>query len=137
MLAVLGSIRLLNGTVSFCTKWYQDQDGLLPYVAFVFLFIVIFMTITWIGKLFKTLIKPTLLGDLDQLLGGVAGILKWGMFSSTLLWLGQLVRLNISEVYTEGTFFFPIIKLLCPRLLAWGASWVPWIQEWLTAIGTI
>jgi membrane protein required for colicin V production len=133
VLAVLGSIRLLNSTVLFCAKWYQDQSRLLPYVTFVFLFIVIFMTITWTGNLFKALIKPTLLGSLDRLLGSVIGILKWGICSSTLLWLGRLIQINIPEVYTEGTFFFPIIEPLCPQLLAWGALWVPCIQKWLTA----
>ncbi|MCU0317743.1 MAG: CvpA family protein [Amoebophilaceae bacterium] len=137
VLAVLGSTRLLNAAVLFCAKWYQDQDELLPYVTFVLLFTVIFMTIMWTGNLLKTLIKPTLLGSLDKLLGGVVGILKWGICSSTLLWLGHLVQLHIPEVYTEGTFFFPIVELLCPRLLAWGTSWIPWIQGWLTATDTI
>ena len=135
-LAVLGSIRLLDSAVLFCAKWYEDQSGLLPYVTFVFLFIVIFMTITSTGNLFKALIKPTLLGSLDKLLGSVVGILKWGICSSTLLWLVRLVQIKIPEIYTEGTFLFPIIEPLCPQLLAWGASWVPCIQKWLTATST-
>jgi membrane protein required for colicin V production len=132
VLAVLGSIRFLDEAVELCIKWYDDQNGLLPYVAFVSLFIIIFMTITWIGALFKTLIKPTLLGSLDRLLGGVLGILKWGVCSSAFLWLGNLVQLTIPEAYTEGTCLFPIIASLCPHLLAWCSYWFPHIQEWLT-----
>jgi len=137
VLGVLGSIRLLDGAVEFCKRWYHDQDGLLPYVVFVCLFVIILITITLVGKFFKALIKPTLLGSLDRLLGSLLGILKWGVCSSTFLWLGSLMRLTIPEAYTEGTYLFPTIASLCPQLLAWCSSWFPYIQEWLTTTDTL
>ena len=132
VLAALGSIRLLDGAVALCTKWYDDQREWLPYVAFVLLFFIIFVTITWAGKFLKNLIKPTLLGSLDRVLGSVLGIFKWGMCSSTFLWLGGLVQLKIPEVYTKDTFILPIIESLLPHFLAWYTVWMPRIQEWLT-----
>jgi membrane protein required for colicin V production len=131
VLAVLGSIKLLDGAIELCTKWYHDQNKLLPYVLFVCLFVIILITTTLAGKLFKALIQPTLLGSLDRLLGSLLGMLKWGVCSSTFLWLGSLVQLKVPEVYTEDTFLFPIIASLCPQLLAWCAAWIPSAQEWL------
>jgi membrane protein required for colicin V production len=132
VLAALGSVRLLDGAVALCTKWYDDQHALLPYVVFVLLFFIIFVTITWAGKFLKNLIKPTLLGSLDRLLGSILGILKWGICISTFFWLGNLVQLKIPEAHTIDTFLFPIVTSLCPQLLAWYSSWMPCIQEWLT-----
>lgn len=137
VLAVLGSIRLLDSVVELCAKWYHDQRGLLPYVAFVCLFISILIAITLAGRFFKALIKPTLLGSLDRLLGSVLGIFKWGICSSVFLWLGSLVQLKMPEAYTEDTFLFPIIASLCPQLLAWCAAWIPSIQEWLITTDTL
>jgi membrane protein required for colicin V production len=137
VLAALGSMRLLDGTIGLCTKWYHDQSGLLPYVAFVSLFVIILVTITWVGRFFKALIKPTLLGSLDRILGSILGIFKWGICSSTFLWLGGLVQLKIPEAYTGGTFLFPIIESLGPQLLAWCALWMPCIQEWLITTDTL
>jgi len=137
VLAALGSMRLLDGTIGLCTEWYHDQSGLLPYIAFVLLFVIILITITWVGKFFKSLIKPTLLGSLDRLLGSILGIVKWSVCSSAFLWLGGLVQLKVPEAYTEGTFLFPIIEALGPQLLAWCASWVPYIQEWLITTDTL
>ena len=131
VLAALGSMRLLDSAIALCTTWYDDQSGLLPYVVFVLLFFIILVTITWIGRFFKDLIKSTLLGSLDRFSGGVLGIFKWGVCSSTFLWLGGLVQLRMPEAYTEDTFIFPIIESLFPYLLAWCASWMPYIQEWL------
>ena len=131
VLAVLGSIKLLDGAVELCTKWYHGQNKLLPYVLFVCLFVIILIATTLAGKLFKALIQPTLLGSLDRLLGSLLGILKWGVCSSTFLWLGSLVQLEIPRVYTEGTFLFPIIASLCPQFLAWCTAWIPSTQEWL------
>jgi membrane protein required for colicin V production len=131
VLATLGSVRLLDRVVELCVKWYHAQGELLPYVVFVSLFIIISITVTWIRGLFRALIKPTLLGDLDMFLGGVLGIFKWSICSSAFLWLGSLVQLKVPEAYTEGTFIFPIVESLLPHLLAWGTSWMPFIQEWL------
>jgi membrane protein required for colicin V production len=136
VLAVLGSINLLDGAVALCTQWYYDQRGLLPYVAFVLLFVTIFIAITLVGKCFKALIKPTLVGSLDRLLGSILGIFKWGIYGSAFLWIGGLVQLKIPEAYTDGTFLFPIIASLCPKLLAWCAAWIPSIQEWLISTDT-
>jgi membrane protein required for colicin V production len=131
VLAALGSIRLLDRVVELCVKWCHAQGELLPYVVFVSLFITISITITWIRRFFRALIKPTLLGDIDMFLGGVLGIFKWSICSSAFLWLGSLVQLKVPEAYTEGTFIFPIVESLLPHLLVWGTSWMPSIQEWL------
>jgi membrane protein required for colicin V production len=136
-LAALGSVRLLDGVIGFCVKWYHAQSELLPYVVSVSLFVIILITITWVGRLFRALIKPTLLGGLDRLLGSVLGIFKWSICSSAFLWLGSLVRLKIPEVYTEDTFIFPVVESLLPHLLAWCAPWVPYIQKWLITTTTL
>jgi membrane protein required for colicin V production len=136
VLAVLGSIRLLDSAVALCSKWYYDQRDLLPYIVFVLLFVSIFMVIMLAGRCFKALIKPTLVGSLDRLLGSILGIFKWGIYGSAFLWLGSLVQLRIPETYTENTFLFPIIASLCPQLMARCAAWIPSIQEWLMTIDT-
>ena len=131
VLATLGSTILLDSTLGFCTQWYHDASGVLPYVVFVLLFVSMLVATTWIGKFFKALIKPTLLGSLDSLLGSVVGILKWGICSSACLWLGGLLQLKIPETYTANTLLFPVIQSLAPQLLAWCSLWLPHIQEWL------
>ena len=132
VLAVLGSVRLLEKVVELCTGWYPGQQKILPYVVFIFLFIVITIATTWVGKLLKALLKPTLLGSLDRILGSALGILKWSLYSSMALWLGNLIQLKIPEEYTAGTFLFPIIKPLFPQLLAWCSAWLPYAPEWIT-----
>ena len=129
--ATLGSTHLFDRTLGFCTQWYHDPSGVLPYGVFVLLFVSIFVVTIWIGKFFKALIKPTVLGRFDRLLGSIVGILKWGIYSSACLWLGGLLQLKIPETYTAHTFLFPIIQPLAPKLLAWCSLGLPHIQEWL------
>ena len=131
VLATLGSIRFVDRAVGLCSGWYHGQSEVLPYVVFVLLFVAILITITFVGKFFKAIIKPTLLGRFDRFVGSVVGSFKWAIYSSTLLWLGSLLELKIPEGYTENTFLFPIIESLVPQLLAWCPSWVSFIQEWL------
>jgi membrane protein required for colicin V production len=137
VLAALGSMKLLDGAIGLCARWYHAQSEWLPFVVSVSLFVIILVAITWVGRLFRALIKPTLLGSLDRLLGSVLGIFKWGVCNSTLLWLGGLVQLKIPEAYTEGAFIFPVVESLLPRLLDWCAPWMPYIQEWLITTTTL
>lgn len=136
VLAVWGSMRLLHKAIALCTPWFHDQDELLPYVVFACLFITILLATTVAGRLLKVLIKPTVLGSLDRLLGGILGIFKWSTSMSTLLWLGSLIQLKIPAAYTENTFIFPFIEALSPQLFAWCSAWMPYIQDWFTTTGT-
>jgi len=136
-LAAIGSIRLLDKAVEICARWNYEQKGLLPYIIFVSLFVIILITTTWMGRFFKALIKPTLLGGLDRLLGSILGILKWGVYSSTCLWLSSLLQLKIPEAYTNNTVLFPIIKSLAPQLLAWCATWLTHFPKWFSTHGSI
>ncbi len=133
-LAAWGSRRLLSKAVALCTPWLggHGQDALLPYVVFVCLFVIILLSTTLVGRLFKALIKPTVLGSLDRFLGGILGIFKWSTSMSALLWLGSLAQLKIPEAYTANTVLFPIIEALGPQLFAWCVAWMPYIQDWFT-----
>lgn len=126
-LAAMGSTRLLVVASGFCAKWYQGSSEALPYVIFVCLFLIILVTIKGIGQLFSALIKTTLLGSIDRLLGSMLGLLKWSVGTSAYLWLGELLQLKIPEVYTANTVLFPLIKALAPQLFSWCVTWYSYI----------
>ncbi|MHA7877482.1 MAG: CvpA family protein [Bacteroidota bacterium] len=136
VMAALGSLRFRGSAVKLLSPWFQGQDALLPYVVSACLFVFILMAITVVGKLFKALIKSTILGSLDRFLGSMLGVFKWSTGVSALLWAGDLVQLKIPEAYTEDTFLFPIIESLAPKLLAWCTTWIPYLQEWFTTTNT-
>jgi len=137
MLAALGSMKLLGKTVALCTPWFHDQGALLPYIVFVCLFVTILLVTTIAGRLFRTLIEPTVLGNLDKLLGSMLGIFKWSISISALLYMGNLAQLKIPETYTENTFLFPMVEALGPQIIAWCSPWIPYVQDWLTTTDTL
>lgn len=127
IMAALGSTRLLVVALGLCTKWYHGTSEALPYVVFVLLFLLILITIKGVGQFFRALINSTLLGSIDRLLGSMVGLLKWSVGTSAYLWLGELLQLNIPEVYTANTLLFPFIKSLAPQLFSWCITWYPHI----------
>ncbi len=131
VLATLGSTSMLDNALELYTQWYHDSNEVLYYIVFVLLFVSILVAITWVGKFFKALIKSTLLGGLDRLLGSLVGLLKWGICSSACLWLGGLLQLKLPETYTANTFIFPVIQSIAPQLLTWCSIWWPHLQEYL------
>ena len=136
VLATLGSTRLADGATELYARWYQQPSDSLSYSLFMLLFVTLFVATMFVGKFFKALIKPTLLGNLDRLLGSGLGLLKWAVCSSICIWLGEQIQLKIPNVYTDHTTLFPIIASLTPQLLAWGTTWWPHLQEHLCPVVT-
>ncbi len=132
VLAILGSTRMLDLVLALCSRWFCLGSSVWQlYVVFMVLFVSILLATRYVGKLLKALIQPTHLGSFDRLLGGTVGILKWGIYTSSCLWIASWWQLRISEAYTTGTFIFPVIESLTPQLIAWLATWWPDVLEWL------
>ncbi len=135
VVATLISVKILDQVVELCSRWHKYWGGLVPYVVFVLTFVVIVVVITGLGRFFKYLVRPTLLGSIDRIIGIMVGIAKWGIFISTFIWLGSLFRLKIPDAYTEGTFLFPIVQPFAPKFLVLCSSWWHSMQEWLYTTG--
>ncbi|MEL6152700.1 MAG: CvpA family protein, partial [Bacteroidota bacterium] len=81
LIAACISAALLDTLLAWCNvPGQQDWENWLPYIAFGGVFVVLVVLITLLGRCMKRLVKPTLLGSLDRLLGCLIGMLKWGTF---------------------------------------------------------
>lgn len=132
---LLGSLIALNTLVDLLEGWMPAQRALLPYVVFVGLFFGLLMAMAWLESTTKRLLRPTFIGRLDCLLGGILGALKWGMYSSMGLGLLKIAQIKIPTVYTQKTWLLPMVETLYPRLLAWSTTWLPHVQAWLSHNG--
>ena len=129
--AGLVSNKLLDPITAICLRWSADWGKVLPYIASIFIFMAAVIIINALGKLFVHFIKPTLLGHLDQLLGCILGVMKWGLLVSTCLWCSKhLFHTGVPAQYTEHAVIFPVVESLAPRCFAlWLNSW-HMVQAW-------
>jgi len=130
LLAVLGSVKLMEPAVNLGKLWFGSLGNTLPYIIFVLIFVTIYVSVTLLGKGVQHVVKPTSLGTLDKILGAGVGVFKWGLFISAVIWLAELVHLKVPPTYVENSLLFPILKPILPCFIELLTSWFPSIQDW-------
>lgn len=107
---VVGGLSLLSAAIPVVRSYLGELFGMLPLVAFLLVLAGIMWGVHLLGSLVKKAVHLTPLGVLDNLLGAVAGGLKWLLGLSLLL---------------HGTALAGL-PLLAPRLTA-GSVVLPWV----------
>ncbi len=117
ILAIIGGFKLLHWGMSILSDRFEINGELLPYIAFLLIFIVIVLAVNFLGKVLKRIVDMTLLGSLDNVAGACLAILKWGFGISIILWLSNSFGISPSDDWTEDSLLFPYLLTLAPRLV--------------------
>lgn len=118
VLAVVGGLSLLSVAVPVVRQYVGSAFGLLPLVAFALVFVGIMWGAHLLGSLLKTAVHLTPLGVLDNLLGGVAGFLKWLLGLSLLLHGTVLAGVHLlSPSLVAGSLVLPLVQQATPLAL--------------------
>ena len=130
VLAVVGGLSLLSAAVPLVRHYVGDAFGLLPLVAFALVFVAIMWGVHLLGGLLRTAVHLTPLGVLDNLLGGVAGVVKWVLGLSLLLHGTGLAGLHLlSPGLVAGSQVLPLVRQATPLALQLTGYVLPVAQE--------
>lgn len=134
IIAIIGSFKLLHAGIDFLGRQFGEFTHLIPYIAFVLLFIGILLVINLLGNAVKKALDLTLLGSLDNFAGAIVGILKWGIAISIFLWLTHTVGFQIPENTQEGSLLYPFIEPLGPKTIKVISSAIPYMGDLIESI---
>ena len=136
-IAVIGAFQLLQSGIDFLTARMDSYDAFIPYLAFILLFVGILLLVNLVGRILKKVIDMTLFGSLDQLLGGIVGILKWAFAVSIILWLSAVAGIEFPENITESTFIYPFLVNFAPGAIKALSPLLPFAGELFDQIKTL
>ena len=128
ILAIIGSFKLLHAGMDFLDRHFEISGKLLPYIAFIVIFIVIIILVNMLGKWIKKLLDMTLLGSFDNVAGAIIGILKWAFGISVLIWITISFDVNLSEKWSEGALLYPWVEAFAPKVVQWISSVFPFLE---------
>ena len=100
-----------------------------PYISFLGIFALILWVSYLLGSGFKKVIDVAFIGTIDNLLGGIVGLLKWAAVLSVLIWLAEFLKIDAVDRFFEDSKIFPYIRDLVPMVVAWMSKFWPAIQE--------
>jgi len=137
VLAVVGGLSLLSSAVPLVRHYVGDAFGFLPLVSFALVFVGIMWGVHMLGGLVKTAVHLTPLGMLDNLLGAVAGVVKWVLGLSLLLYGTGFAGLRLlSPALTADSQVLPIVQQATPVALQITGYVLPVAQDLLGRMRT-
>jgi membrane protein required for colicin V production len=132
VLGVVGGLMLLSAAVPLVRQYVGDAFGMLPLLSFALVFVAIMWGVHLLGGLLKTAVHLTPLGVLDNLLGGAAGVIKWLLGLSLLLYGTRVSGMMLlSPTLVAGSQILPIVKQATPMALQITGYVLPFAQDLL------
>ena len=138
VLGVVGGLALLGDMVPLVRHYVGEAFGLLPLVAFLLVFVLLAWGVHLLGSLVKTAVYLTPLGVLDHLAGAAAGLLKWLLGLSLLLYGVRLAGLHLPPpALTAGSQVLPLVERATPLALKVVAWVLPFAGTLLTKVRAV
>ena len=119
------------------TKWLFGSSSyyqLASILTFIGLFILLSLAIKAGAKVFKGVVDTTIFGGLDDIIGALAGIIKWIFVLSIVIWVFDSVGFNIKDRYASDAVIFPYIVDIGPEVFRWLSKIMPFIQDLIDSL---
>lgn len=129
VLGVIGGFLLLGNAMVMLGSHFTINDSILPFIAFGVVFIIIVIVVSLIGKLVKASLSVTLLGKVDQAIGGLIGLVKAAFLLSIVLWIINAVGHDPLKQFYTHSFLYPFVSDFAPMLTKFIGAWVPSVKN--------
>ncbi len=128
-LGILAGFKLMGAAMLTLNDHYAIDDKILPYVAFAVVFFIVLLVVSLLGKVLKSTLDKTLLGSVDQLAGGVLGVLKTAFIVSVLFWIMDSLSFEALYRWSEGSWLYPYTAGFAPAVTEWAGDLFPVFKD--------
>lgn len=134
ILAIIGGFKLLHIGMEYVAKVYDGFGTMLPFVAFLVLFVLIIILVNTVGKILKKIIDWTPLGFVDNIAGALLGVLKWAFAVTIIIWVISILKIDIAEESIKDSLILPITARMVSSAGDFISSIFPSFNEYLKTL---
>jgi membrane protein required for colicin V production len=129
VLGVLAGFKLMSLGVDFLTQKFNADKEVLPYISFLLIFLIVVLTVTFIGSRIKSSVDKTFLGKMDALAGAVLGLVKYTFSISVILWLVDSFKINLPSDWVNDSVLYPMVVQVAPCFASFFGDFMPFFKE--------
>jgi membrane protein required for colicin V production len=129
VLGIFGGFKLMGYAMIYLQEEFHADRAVLPYIAFIVVFILIVVVVTLIGRMFKHTIDKSFLGSMDKAMGACLGMFKTAFLISIIIWIADSLKFSPPEQWTAGSWLYPFTARVAPGVSSWIGSFVPFFKE--------
>lgn len=137
VLGIVGGLKLLGAAIPLVRHYVGEAFGMLPLVSFVLVFALLAWGVHLVGGMVRSAIHLTPLGVLDHILGGAAGLIKWVLGLSLVLYATGIAGLPIGQQLTHDSMLLPLVQQATPVALNVVGVVMPFATELLSTLRNV
>ena len=132
--AIILAFMFLDWGIRTLDNMIEGFNGVLPYLAFVMIFVGVAVAINLIGKMLKKAIDLTLFGSFDSIVGGIVGVLKWVFAISLLIWLSRNVGIEVPPDMQSDSLLYSRLEPVAPFIIDTFSEYLPFLKSLFQSI---
>ncbi|GAA4468817.1 hypothetical protein GCM10023189_54790 [Nibrella saemangeumensis] len=127
IVAMIVGFKFLNFGIDLLTPYISTEVArrILPWLGFSVIFFPTIFLINQMGYSLRQSLRYTLLGTFDSMAGASVGIFTWVFGISVLFWLFSTIGVKIPARQTDGTWIYPHILPIAPKIMDVTSEWIP------------
>ena len=129
IVATISAFMLLHWGVQMLDDLIDGLNGILPYLAFVLIFVGVAILINVLGKILKQAIDLTMLGSFDNFAGALIGVLKWVFGISLLIWLTDYLGFELPSEWEQESIMFAKLEPVAPFIFEACSEYLPFLKS--------
>jgi membrane protein required for colicin V production len=128
-LGVVAGFKFLGMAMVFLDNRFEINKSILPFVAFAAVFVIIMFLVSLLGRVIKGSMGKSVLGQFDQILGGVVGIAKTVFMLSVVLWIVDSLEWDFFENMVSDSRLATVLSEVAPSITAWVGELIPFVRD--------
>ena len=120
------AIRFSDFTAQTLTDYFEWNPLAIQTISYLLVFVVIVYVLSLLAKGLTKITRSVSLGLFNKFLGGIFGVLKWGVLMSVALFfvekLNEWISLVDPQILQNAMLYAPITQL-GEFLFSWGSEW--------------
>jgi membrane protein required for colicin V production len=128
-LGVVAGFKFLGMAMVFLDNRFEINKSILPFVAFAAVFGIIVIVVSLMGRAIKGSFGKSVAGQLDQILGGVVGMVKVIFMLSVVLWIVDSLEWDFLENVVSNSRLATVLSEVAPSLTSWLGELIPFFRD--------
>jgi len=125
IIAIISAFKLLHTGIAWLSPHMEKGSTMVPYVAFILIFLVVFVGIFLFTRMLKRIIDYSVFGTADNIVGALFGMMEMAFVISMILWLTHQARIEFPKDYVSGTVIYPKLVPFATQVVGWVSYVVP------------
>ncbi len=129
LLGILAGFKFMGMAMVFLDSRFEINQSILPFIGFATVFVIIVILVSLLGRLIKASISRSLLGQLDQAMGMLVGMVKVLFMISVAIWIFDSLELTVFKQAISNSKIAPWLADVAPTIATWLGDMIPFFKD--------